>query len=168
MKKIKPNLDTLIYVHSGSFNKTTKFQQLNIIKMLTLNVSYNNIDWHPNMIICIHFLPYSNIFMCNSSRQHCTLKSHQVQVLRDPSPGGQTKHLPLRIREIQAGRGKVSQTQYPTTLLQGKQGLVSDKCGDPTTVGSFYIPRTDNLLQKNIGRRSYKTCGKIGGGGEWQ
>ena len=34
-----------------------------------------------------------------------------------------------------------------TTLLGGKQGLISDKCGDTTTVGGFSIPRPDDCLQ---------------------
>ena len=50
----------------------------------------------------------------------------QVQALREPSTIRETKHPPLDITEMQAGRGKASQTRDFETLLQGKQGFVSD------------------------------------------
>ena len=56
----------------------------------------------------------------------------------------ETKHPPLRIGEM---RVTASHTRDLTTLIWGNQGLVSDKCGDTTTVGGFSIPRSDDCLQ---------------------
>ena len=51
----------------------------------------------------------------------------QVRATRELSLIGETKHPPVIIVEMQTGRLKLSQMRDLTTLLRGKQGLVSDK-----------------------------------------